>query len=89
MYSNLLNTLLQVVRSVGLLGYLRVFASEHKIIESKPQNYVNDLRINAPFPALRSFVDSIDLSTVDDITHKHVPFLALLIKAADAWKAEV
>lgn len=47
---------------------------EHRVIESKPDNTVEDLRFHQPWPELQRFADSIDLASADDITHKHVPY---------------
>lgn len=80
---------LVVVRSYGLLGYLRIYSREHTITELKSFAAVDDLRVANPFPALRAYADAIDLSSVDDMTHKHIPYVVLLIKALDAWKAAV
>ena len=44
------------------------------IIESKPDNRVADLRLSRPWPELQQFADSIDLSSCEDVTHKHVPY---------------
>ena len=48
--------------------------SEHRVIESKPDNSVEDLRFHQPWPELQRFADAVDLASVDDITHKHVPY---------------
>lgn len=47
---------------------------EHRVIESKPDNTVEDLRFHQPWPQLKHFADAIDLASADDITHKHVPY---------------
>jgi amyloid beta precursor protein binding protein 1 len=48
---------------------------------------VADLRVKAPWPALRAAVDALDLRAADDMALRHVPYLVLLIKALDAFKA--
>ncbi|KAJ2359361.1 hypothetical protein GGF43_000207 [Coemansia sp. RSA 2618] len=47
-----------------------------------------DLRVMAPFAELRAYADSIDLAALDSTDLAHVPFVALLIKAADKWAAD-
>lgn len=47
---------------------------EHRVIESKPDNTVEDLQFHQPWTELEHFADSIDLASADDITHKHVPY---------------
>lgn len=37
-------------------------------------------RLHAPFPELQSLALSFDLDTVDELTHKHIPFGELLNK---------
>lgn len=61
--------------------------SEHTIVESKPDSVVDDLRLFNPWPALLDYANSIDLSTLDDTTHSHLPYAVILIKAAKEWKA--
>lgn len=78
---------LLMARSYGLVGYLRASLSEHRVIESKPDNSVEDLRFHQPWPELQRFADAVDLASVDDITHKHVPYAILLIKAAQEWQS--
>jgi hypothetical protein len=80
---------LQAVRTYGLLGLVRLWSPEHRIVELKPQDSLLDLRVTHPWPALRSFADGIDLAACDDMTHRHVPYVALLLKALDAWRAAV
>lgn len=48
--------------------------SEHKVIESKPDNTVEDLQFHQPWKELQNFADTIDLSSADDILHKHIPY---------------
>jgi len=56
------------------LWSLQASLSEHKVIESKPDNTVEDLRFHQPWTELQDFADSIDLSSADDIMHKHIPY---------------
>ena len=44
------------------------------IIESKPDNVAADLRLGDPWPELQQFADSLDLNTVENIVHKHIPY---------------
>eukprot|EP00887_Chlorella_sp_A99_P005358 scaffold1.g5358.t1 len=77
---------LLLVRSYGLLGFLRVCVEEHAVIESKPDSVVDDLRLANPWPELRQYADSIDLATVEEHMHSHIPYAVLLIKAAQQWR---
>ncbi|XP_054718330.1 NEDD8-activating enzyme E1 regulatory subunit-like [Uloborus diversus] len=77
---------LLVCRSYGLIGYLRLQASDRTIIESRPENEYQDLRLDQPFSALREYVDSIDLDQLTDQEHSHVPYVVILLKALDVWR---
>ena len=70
----------------GLLGSVRVSAREHCVVDSKPDNAIDDLRIGAPWPALAAYASRLDLATLDDVTLRHVPYVVLLIKAAARWR---
>ena len=48
--------------------------SEHWVIESKPDNVAEDLRLSEPWPELAAFASSFDLSALDDATYKHLPY---------------
>jgi NEDD8-activating enzyme E1 regulatory subunit len=80
---------LLAVRTYGLIGYLRLYAPEHTIVELKPQSSVEDLRIVNPWPELRAHCDDTtvnDLATLNDMEHKHTPYVVLLIKALDRFQ---
>jgi amyloid beta precursor protein binding protein 1 len=77
-----------VVRSLGFIGYMRIYAKELLVVESKPADKeIKDLRLNAPFPKLVEYVNSVDVAALDDMLHGHVPFVVLLLKTLDQWKA--
>lgn len=78
--------MLVMARSYGLAGLVRLSFTEHDIIESKPENKVEDLRLHKPWPELQSYVDEFDIDTPDNNIHKHIPFAILLIKIAEDWK---
>ena len=72
-----------IVRSYGLIGYLRNYAKELKVVESKPDKDQTDLRLNDPFSELREFVNSYKLEDLPDHLHSHVPYVVLLVKFMD------
>ncbi|KAJ2775882.1 hypothetical protein IWQ57_000039 [Coemansia nantahalensis] len=47
-----------------------------------------DLRVMAPFEALRAHADAVCLDALNTADLAHVPQVVLLIKAVDAWAAE-
>jgi amyloid beta precursor protein binding protein 1 len=50
---------------------------------------MDDLRLTAQFPDLTAFVDALDLDSMDDQVHGHVPYVCLLIKAQQAFGSEL
>jgi amyloid beta precursor protein binding protein 1 len=84
---------LVIVKSYGLLGTVRLQTPLHTIIESKPDNSIPDMRLASiatpssshTFPELLEFVQSIDLSKLENHIHGHVPFVIILFKAMEKW----
>ena len=70
-----------------LLGYLRLVVVSHEVVESHPDNYHEDPRLDHPFPALQEYVDSIDMDEADNTKHGNIPYLILLFKYLEQWKA--
>ncbi|CAA0808579.1 NEDD8-activating enzyme E1 regulatory subunit [Striga hermonthica] len=79
------NVMLIYARSYGLTGLVRISVKEHAVIESKPDHFLDDLRLNNPWPELRRFAETIDMDTSDPVVHKHTPYVIILIKMADEW----
>ncbi|KAK6134716.1 hypothetical protein DH2020_031542 [Rehmannia glutinosa] len=79
------NVKLIFARSYGLTGFVRISVKEHAVIESKPDHFLDDLRLNNPWPELRRFAETIDLDTPDPVVHKHTPYVIILIKMAEEW----
>lgn len=79
---------LVLITSLGFVGKIRLYVSEHCVCETKPDNELGDLRINDPFPELRRFADSIDIDKLDDAEHAHVPYVVILIRALDVFRSE-
>lgn len=78
---------LLIARSYGLVGLIRVSILEHRVVESKPDNVIDDLRLHKPWPELLEYVVQFDLDIDDPMIHKHVPWGVILIKLAEEWKA--
>ncbi|XP_021629513.1 NEDD8-activating enzyme E1 regulatory subunit AXR1-like isoform X1 [Manihot esculenta] len=79
------NVKLIFARSYGLTGFVRVSVKEHTVIESKPDHFLDDLRLNNPWPDLKSFAETIDLNAADPVAHKHTPYVIILVKMAEEW----
>jgi len=81
------NKILVVVRANGLLGYVRIQAGEHVIVQTKPSFPPQDLRINTPFEALLQFSRKFEYKDLDNAMFAHVPFPVILLKEVESWKA--
>lgn len=79
---------LLICRSYGFIGYIRLVTREHAIIESHPDNVIEDLRLDCPFPGLIKFCDSLELQNMDLKMHSHTPWLVILYKYLQQWKQE-
>ncbi|KAJ2851025.1 hypothetical protein IWW36_001452 [Coemansia brasiliensis] len=74
------------VTNAGFIAEIRTAVYEHSIVESHASGRP-DLRVMAPFTALRDYADSINLDALDSTDLAHVPLVVLLIKAIDKWAA--
>ncbi|XP_029636762.1 NEDD8-activating enzyme E1 regulatory subunit [Octopus sinensis] len=79
---------LLICRSYGFIGYARIVAADHTIIESHPDNSHEDLRLDCPFPGLIDFCDKLNLNDMDKKEHSHVPWLVIIYKYLQKWKEE-
>ncbi|KAK2649758.1 hypothetical protein Ddye_017247 [Dipteronia dyeriana] len=79
------NVILIFARSYGLTGLVRISVKEHTVIESKPDHFLDDLRLNNPWPELRKFAETIDINVQDPVAHKHTPYVVVLLKVAEEW----
>ncbi|CAI0406777.1 unnamed protein product [Linum tenue] len=79
------NVMLLFARSYGLAGFVRISVKEHVVIESKPDHFLDDLRLNNPWPELKSFAETIELNAADPVAHKHTPYVVILVKMAEEW----
>jgi amyloid beta precursor protein binding protein 1 len=75
-----------IVRSYGMIGYIRTITRSHEIIEAKLDQDIDDLRIPNPWPELLSFADSQDYSQMQNHTHSHTPYPIILIKGIKQWR---
>ncbi|XP_071547570.1 NEDD8-activating enzyme E1 regulatory subunit [Panulirus ornatus] len=82
------NIPLVVVRSYGMVGYIRVQIEEHTVVESHPDNEMPDLRLDRPFPALQKYMDSLDFDAMDYKEHSHVPYVVILYKYLQQWNQQ-
>ncbi|GHP10912.1 hypothetical protein PPROV_000964200 [Pycnococcus provasolii] len=71
---------------VGFAGTVRLSLAEHTVLEAKPDNSVADLRIARPWPELMAHAAAYDLSAMDDVERRHVPWVVLLLKHLHDWR---
>lgn len=66
---------------------MRLYAPQHSIVESKPPDVdIFDLRLSNPFPELLEYVRDANFEVEDSMLHAHIPFVIILLKAAETWK---
>lgn len=76
------------VRSNGFMGSLRISTQEHRIYESKPDNFKPDLRVMNPWPELQQFAMEFPITAdMDQGQYKHVPWLVLMLRLLNDWRA--
>ncbi|XP_025914819.1 NEDD8-activating enzyme E1 regulatory subunit isoform X1 [Apteryx rowi] len=79
------NIPLLVCRTYGLVGYMRVIIKEHPVVESHPDNALEDLRLDKQFPELREHIQSYDLDHMDKKDHSHTPWIVIVAKYLTKW----
>jgi len=80
---------LLICRTYGLVGYMRIIIKEHPVIESHPDNALEDLRLDKPFPELREHFQSYDLDHMEKKDHSHTPWIVIIAKYLAQWYSEV
>lgn len=81
------NIVLLVVRSYGLVGYIRIALQHHEVFESKLDTEQDDMRITQPWAELNEFINEQDLDKMEYSDFKHTPYVVFLIKALDSWRS--
>uniref|UniRef100_A0A452V5A8 NEDD8-activating enzyme E1 regulatory subunit n=1 Tax=Ursus maritimus TaxID=29073 RepID=A0A452V5A8_URSMA len=76
---------LLICRTYGLVGYMRIIIKEHPVIESHPDNTLEDLRLDKPFPELREHFQSYDLDHMEKKDHSHTPWIVIVAKYLAQW----
>uniref|UniRef100_A0A4W5MQR9 NEDD8-activating enzyme E1 regulatory subunit n=1 Tax=Hucho hucho TaxID=62062 RepID=A0A4W5MQR9_9TELE len=77
-----------VCRTYGLVGYMRLVVQEHTVIESHPDNALEDLRLDQPFAELKNQIQSYDLEGMGKKDHSHTPWIIIVAKYLDKWFSE-
>ncbi|XP_029464060.1 NEDD8-activating enzyme E1 regulatory subunit isoform X2 [Rhinatrema bivittatum] len=77
-----------VCRTYGLIGYMRIVVKEHTVIESHPDNALEDLRLDQPFSELRDHLQSYNLDNMERKDHSHTPWIVVVAKCLEKWYNE-
>ncbi|KAI2662480.1 NEDD8-activating enzyme E1 regulatory subunit [Labeo rohita] len=77
-----------VCRTYGLIGYMRLIVKEHTVVESHPDNALEDLRLDQPFTELKHHVESYDLDNMEKKDHSHTPWIIVVAKYLEKWYSE-
>ncbi|TGZ63666.1 hypothetical protein CRM22_006767 [Opisthorchis felineus] len=64
--------------TIGFIGYLRVSATEHVIIESHPDATRPDLRLDRPLPGLVEMANEVALEEMTSEQLAHTPWLIIV-----------
>lgn len=75
-----------VASSYGLIGYIRIALPIHEVLESHPDNFHDDLRLDHPFQELVEYMDKIDLTKMNSSQRGNVPYLVILFKCLEKWR---
>uniref|UniRef100_A0A3Q3WXP2 NEDD8-activating enzyme E1 regulatory subunit n=1 Tax=Mola mola TaxID=94237 RepID=A0A3Q3WXP2_MOLML len=77
-----------VCKTYGLIGYMRLVVQEHTVIESHPDNALEDLRLDQPFAEFKDHLKSYDLDRMDKKDHSHTPWIIIVAKYLEKWLSE-
>ncbi|MBN3299437.1 ULA1 enzyme, partial [Amia calva] len=77
-----------ICRTYGLAGYMRLVVKEHTVVESHPDNALEDLRLDHPFEELKKHIQSYDLQSMDKNDHSHTPWIIVVAKYLEKWCSE-
>ncbi|XP_053173485.1 NEDD8-activating enzyme E1 regulatory subunit [Scomber japonicus] len=77
-----------VCKTYGLIGYMRLVVQEHTVIESHPDNALEDLRLDQPFAEFKNHIQSYDLDSMDKKDHSHTPWIIIVAKYLEKWLSE-
>uniref|UniRef100_A0A8C4N706 NEDD8-activating enzyme E1 regulatory subunit n=1 Tax=Eptatretus burgeri TaxID=7764 RepID=A0A8C4N706_EPTBU len=81
---------LLICRTYGILGYLRLVVPEHAVVESHPDNTLDDLRLDKPFPRLAALLSegASRLRLADHQEHSHIPWLIIIAEFLRRWRVQ-
>lgn len=76
-----------IINQYGLINYLRIFENFHANTKLNDKDKdIRDTRVGEPFEDLIHFSNKIEMDSMTEIDHKHVPYVVLLVKAMKIFK---
>ncbi|PWA62444.1 Molybdenum cofactor biosynthesis, MoeB [Artemisia annua] len=60
-------------------------SQERTVIESKPDHFPSDFRLNNPCRELTTYAENINLDTSDPVARKHILCIFIRVKMAEEW----
>ncbi|XP_040265216.1 NEDD8-activating enzyme E1 regulatory subunit [Bufo bufo] len=82
------NIPLLICRTYGFVGYMRIVVEEHNVVESHPDNALEDLRLDQPFTELQEHLQLYDLDNMERKDHSHTPWIIVVAKYLEKWCRE-
>lgn len=80
---------LLIVNQFGLINYLRLYENYHANMKLNDKDKtIRDTRVGIPFKELYEFAMGMEMDEMTEIDHKHVPYVVILIKALEKFKAK-
>lgn len=61
---------------------------EHAVVESHPDNVLEDLRLDSPFDSLLEFLKGQNFETMTKNEYMHTPYLVILFKYLEIWRSQ-
>jgi len=74
--------------SIADLPFSTRLVSSLSVVDTHPTSLVS-LRLDQPFPSLLAYANSINFETLDSMDHGNVPFVLIIIRALEEWRANV
>jgi len=80
---------LVIINQFGLINYLRLYEDFHANMKLNDRDKtIRDTRVANSFKELHNFSVQFDLEQMTEIDHKHVPYIVILVKAVEKFKAK-
>ena len=68
--------------------FAKLQVREHAVVESHPDNVLEDLRLDSPFDGLLEFLKEQNFETMSKNEYMHTPYLVILFKYLEMWRSQ-